>query len=304
MDAKVHFLLGIMRMPSLKNISSYCFFIVILLYLRCKLDSLPKPVKTVFLLVYFAIIQGLYAGEYVMNESALHLDARDFALGGLSCTFGPLFDNNLEITYLMPYQLKDLSVRKLEFHKKMLGLDWALGWYQSGNADWMENDLSMHLGKNLSEYLYLGVKVNALILDNAVEGPVSVCFAELDCHYLISEKVTIGLTLVNPGGVYIQSGNDRIPLSSTAFLGTRFSPAKKCNLYCEIEVRLNNTIRERMGLEYVLNDFLILRTGFSTGPLMPSWGIGGKLNRLSYSWGGNLHPILGISNGFTLNYCW
>jgi len=261
-------------------------------------------VKTVCLLAFFSFIQGLYADEYVLNESALHVDAREFAMGGFVCTFGSFSDNKLELTYLMPFQLKELSVRKLEFNKKILGLDWTLGWYQSGNADWMENNLSLHMGRNLSEYLYLGVEVNALVLDNAVDGPISVCFAELDCHYLLTEKVSIGLTLMNPSGVRIKSGNDRIPLSSTAFLGVRYSPARKCQLYSEIEARLYNPIRGRMGLEYVLNDFLLLRTGFSTMPLMPSWGIGGKLNRLSYSWGGNLHPILGISNGFTLNYCW
>ena len=291
-------------MASLKYISAYYFFIVIFLYLCSKLSNLSKPVKTFCLLVFLSFIQGLYADEYALNESALHVDARDFAMGGLVCTFGPFSDNKLEITYLMPFQLKELSVRKLEFSKKTLGLDWSLGWYQSGNADWMENNFSMHLSKNLSEHLYLGVEVNALVLDNALEGPNSVCFAELDCHYLLSEKVSIGLTLMNPSGVRIKSGNDWVPLSSAAFLGARYSPARKCLLYSEIEVRLYNPIRERMGLEYVLNDFLILRTGFSTGPLMPSWGIGGSVNRLTYSWGGSTHPILGISNGFTLNYSW
>lgn len=260
--------------------------------------------KNVCLLVCFVFIQGLYADEYVLNESALHVDARDFAMGGLVCTFGSFSDNKLEITYLMPFQLKELSVRKLEFNKKVLGLDWSLGWHQSGNSDWMENNVRLHVGKNLSERLYLGVEVDVLMVENAVGSTISACYSEFNSHYLLSEKVSIGLTLMNPSGVRIKSGNDWVPLSSAAFLGARYSPARKCQLYCEIEVRLNNPIRERMGLEYVLNDFLILRTGFSTGPLMPSWGIGGKLNRLSYSWGGNLHPILGISNGFTLNYSW
>jgi hypothetical protein len=59
-----------------------------------------------------------------------------------------------------------------------------------------------------------------------------------------------------------------------------------------------------MGVEYVLSDAFVLRTGFSTNPLMPSWGIGGKLKKFGYSWAGNLHPILGFSNGFSLRYIW
>ncbi len=291
-------------MPSLKYISAYYFFIVILLYFCGKLYAHLPLVKNVCFLLFFSIIQGLCAEEYVLNASALHVDARDFSMGGLVGTFEPFSDNELEITYLMPYLLKELSVRKLEFNKKVFDLEWTLGWCQSGNTDWMENTLSIHSGKRLSQYLYLGVEVNLLILDNAVDGPTSVCFAELDCHYSLNEKTTIGMTLINPGGARIKSINDWIPLSSSTYLGIRHSPAKKCLLYGEFEVRLNNPIRERMGIEYLLNDFLILRTGFSTGPLMPSWGIGGRLKRFHYSWGGNMHPILGISNGFTLNYYW
>lgn len=291
-------------MASLKYISAYYFFIVILLYIRSKLFNCFTLVKNVCFIVFLSIIQGLCAEEYVLNASALHADARDFSMGGLVGTFEPFSDNDLEITYLMPYLLKELSVRKLEFNKKVLDLEWSLGWCQSGNSDWMENCLSIHSGKNLNEHLYLGVEVNLLLLNNAVNEPTSVCFAELDCHYSLNDKTTIGLTLINPGGVRIKSRNDWIPLSSSTYLGARYSPAKKCLLYGECEVRLNNPIRERVGLEYVLNDLFILRTGFSTGPLMPSWGIGGRLNRFNYSWGGNLHPILGISNGFTLNYCW
>ncbi|MCX6307748.1 MAG: hypothetical protein NTY32_02575 [Bacteroidia bacterium] len=260
--------------------------------------------KKTSLLVLICFIQGLFADEYVLNESALHVDARDFALGGLVCRFEPIADKKMEITYLMPFQLKELSVRKLEFHKKALSLDWSLGWYQSGNEDWMENRVGLQVGKQLSKQLYLGVALNVLALDNSLEGPLPVCFAELECEYVLSEKVTLGLTLMNPSGVRVKSGNDFVPLSSAAFLGARYCPARKCLLFCELDVRLNNPIRERAGLEYVLNNLLILRTGFSTGPLMPSWGIGGTFNRWSYSWGGNLHPILGVSNGFTLNFCW
>lgn len=260
--------------------------------------------KTIFFLLFCSIIQGLCAEEYVLNASALHVDAREFSMGGLVGRLEPFSDNDLEITYLMPYLLKELSVRKLEFNKKVFDLEWSLGWCQSGNSDWMENSLSMHSGKELSENIYLGVEINLLLLDNAVDAPTSVCFAELDCNYSLNDKTTIGLTLINPGGARIKSINDWLPLSSSSYLGVRYSPAKKCLLYGELEVRLNNPIRERLGIEYLLNEFLILRTGFSTEPLMPSWGIGGRLKRFQYSWGGNLHPILGISNGFTLNYAW
>ena len=254
--------------------------------------------------ILLCFIQGVYAEEYQLNESALHVDARDFALGGLICSFESGSKQMLECTYMIPYQLKELSIRKLVFYKKVVGLDGALEWYQNGNSDWMENGLGLHLGKPLSKQFYLGIEVNVLFIDERIGNYSAACFAQVDCHYLLSEKVSIGLNIMNPSGAQIVSGPKRIPLSCTATMAAKYAPIKSCHAYGEVGMSINRTASVRMGVEYVLNEALLLRTGFSTSPIMPSWGIGGSLNHFSYSWGGNLHPILGMSNGFTLNYNW
>jgi len=261
-------------------------------------------VKISLFFVFIFFIPVLLADEYVLNESAMYVDARDLALGGLVCSYEPSVKNKLGLTYLMPFQLKELSIRKLDFQKQFVGLDWLFGWSQSGNADMMENTLSMHAGKLLNKKVYLGVEVSALLLDNALDEQVYTCFATLDCTYELSEKVGIGLKLMNPSGSRLRMGMNSIPLSSAAFLGSRYAPTHQCWVFFEVAARLNVSMVGRIGLEYELSEALVLRTGLQTMPTMPSWGIGGTVSRFRYSWGGNLHPILGISNGFTLNYSW
>jgi len=179
-----------------------------------------------------------------------------------------------------------------------------LDWYQSGNADWMENNVGLHVGKNLNEQLYLGISASLLMVENAEEGLTSTSFAELDGHYRISEKIIVGIRMINPVGARIKYADVFIPLSSSAHLGAQLSPTSKSRIFIELQGQLHQPLRGRTGLEYALYDSFILRTGLSTNPLMPSWGIGGTINRFKYSWGGNLHPILGFSNGFTLTYRW
>jgi len=249
-------------------------------------------------------IQGLHSNEYNLNESTLHVNARDLALGSLVCEYEPLTEKTIELTHLMPFQLKELAIRKLVLHAATLGVHWSLGWNQSGNIDWMENTFQLHVGKELSDRLYFGVNCNLLSNENAVEEWAASVFTEFSCHYALSKQLSMGFHLMNPIGMRIRFGSEKIPLSSVAYLGTRYSPTKNCRIYSELSCPLNEQIGMKIGMEYFLDKAFILRMGSRLAPTMPAWGIGGTIKQFEYSWGGNLHPILGISNGFTLKYSW
>lgn len=256
------------------------------------------------IILSICLIQCAYANEHVLNEAALHTNARGFALGGLLCDYEPSTTTEMELTYLIPFQLNELSIRKVAFSKNIFALGWKFNWYQSGNSDWMENNLRLHVGKKLSEALYLGVDVCLLLLDNVEEGAVSTCFAELDGQYRLSEKVGMSFLITNPSSAYFKSAGELIPLSISAHFGVQYTPVSKSRIYLEMAGQLRQAAQGHLGVEYKLLDAFILRTGFSTSPWMPSWGIGGAVSQFHYSWGGNLHPILGFSNGFTLTYRW
>lgn len=260
--------------------------------------------KNALIIIFICFIQRIYASEYVVNECALHTDARDLSLGGLLCDYESAESNEITLTCLIPFQLKDLSVRKVEYSKNAFALEWQLNWYQSGNSDWMENNIGLHVGKKLSDQLYIGVSTNLLLVENAEAGLASSCFAELDGRFSISENLMVGIRMINPVGARIKYADAYIPLSSSAHLGAQLSPTLKSRIFIDMTGQLHQPIRGRTGLEYALYESIILRTGLSTNPLIPSWGIGGTINRFHYSWGGNLHPILGFSNGFTLTYHW
>lgn len=260
--------------------------------------------KNATILIFTFLMHQAFASEYVLNQSALHADARDFSLGGLICEYETVRNKEVNLTCLIPFQLYELSVRRIDFSLKSVGLYWKVGWYQSGNEDWMENNVGFQVGKMLNDRLYLGVNASMLLVDEVEEGVAVAYFAELESHYGVSEKVTLGIRMVNPAGSRIGWADENYPLSSSAHLGIRYAPTAKSRLYMEMEGQLQEPLRARIGLEHALHELFMVRAGLSAMPLMSSWGIGGCVRRFRYSWGGSLHPILGFSNGFTLTLNW
>ncbi|HET9570462.1 MAG TPA: hypothetical protein VFP20_03520 [Bacteroidales bacterium] len=255
-----------------------------------------------FILVF--IFQNSYGVEYKLNESALHSDARDFSLGSLICDYEIEKNQEVNFTCFVPFQLYELSVRKMDVHKDALRLNWGFEWYQSGNDALMENNVNLHVGKTLSDRFYLGVNVSLLYMDRVNESVAATCFAELDGQYRLNEKWILGIRIINPVGAKIKSAEANTSLNGSAHIGAEYTPNSKCRIYAELDGQLHQDLIERMGLELVLVNPFIIRMGFSTKPLMPSWGIGGSIRHFYYSWGENFHPILGLSNGFTLTYRW
>jgi len=274
------------------------FYIFVVIYI---IDSNVK--NAVWILLFF-FLQHAFGSEYVLNESALHSDTREFSLGGLICDYTTEKTTEMSLTCLIPFQLYELSVRKLDFSRNLFGLASKVEWYQSGNEDWMENNVSLHLGKQLCDHFFLGVNACLLLVDQGDEGLATALFTELDGHYRLNENLILGIRVVNPAGTQLKSADEYVPLSSSAHLGAAYSPTTKCLIFTEMDGRIHQPLRLRMGLEFDLYKSFTLRTGFSTMPLMPSWGIGGDIHHFQYSWGGNLHPILGFSNGITLTYRW
>lgn len=261
-----------------------------------------KP--SVIIIIAILSIQYVNALEYDINGTALQRNARDMALGGMVCTLEDEPYRSLECTYLMPFMLKELSIRSIRFHTEGLGLGWTIGGTQSGNTDWMESIGRIHLDKRLSDILHIGAEFDFLWQQDVTGQNAWALFPQVDCWYVLTEKYAIGATLLNPAGASINTALGKVPMCIAAFLAGRCKPVANCSIFGEIGGWTNQRIMGHMGMEYVLNESFILRTGFSSNPLIPSWGIGGKVKKFQYSLCGNIHPLLGLSNGFSLQYIW
>ena len=58
-----------------------------------------------------------------------------------------------------------------------------------------------------------------------------------------------------------------------------------------------------IGMEYQLLTHFYVRTGIKTTPLLPTLGIGYRLSGFIVDVAALYHPVLGISTGIGLKYC-
>ena len=107
-----------------------------------------KSFKKKAIILVLASIQIARGIEYDINIPALSVSARDLALGGMVCSLEEEPARLLECTYLLPFMLKELSIRSCRFHIKSLGLGWTIGGSQSGNSDWLESMGRVQLEKD------------------------------------------------------------------------------------------------------------------------------------------------------------
>ena len=69
------------------------------------------------------------------------------------------------------------------------------------------------------------------------------------------------------------------------------------------ETDKQTTLSGRIGIEYQLIDHFYIRTGIKVTPLLPTLGIGYRLSDFVVDVAAHYHPVLGVSTGIGLKYC-
>lgn len=177
-------------------------------------------------------------------------------------------------------------------------------WAQTGDAVFMENFLALGASRNLSESFLIGVKAGYYHCTTISEKKGFALLSEILCKYRLNEKMQLSIYLFNPTGSKLKQAEDCISINPSFHLGGSFYFTKKAEWLLEIEKTQKKDPIGHLGFEYAAWKTFIIRTGLSTQPLRPSWGIGGQIQHFRYALGGNIHPTLGLSTCFSLYYNW
>jgi len=261
--------------------------------------------RIALLIVFFSMHQFSICSEnYTYKNTFMQMDGRSFALGSGMNALEMETTEGLFITYILPYHLKELSSRSLKASHKTRWMDLEGGWTQTGDELFMENYLSLSTARYLSGSFRLKVKIGYYHYALITGDKGSTLLSEIGCNYKLNEKMRINVFVFNPTGSKINQTENPISISQSLNVGFNFNPVKKFEGFIEVEKVLMQKPILHLGLEYILCEELILRTGLSAQPFRPSWGFGGKINRFKYAVGVNNHPTLGFSSCFSLFYNW
>lgn len=229
-------------------------------------------------------------------------DASKISTGGNNIVYDPKLYSRIELDYILPYQLKELSVRKLSASLPFEGTYLIADIKQSGDESLMETIFSFGAGRMLSEKILLKVEGMIYNLGSANgEKGISV-LANILFIFQPTEKIILGSCVFNPTGSTIKNKTRDYHIIQAFYTGCTYLPTKNVRLIFESEKTVKERFIMHAGLDYCILQNFSIRIGLSDSPAMPSWGIGARLKKVSISYGGNYHPILGISSGFSVEY--
>jgi len=231
-------------------------------------------------------------------------DAGTLGTGGNMIDYDINPGSGISLCYVMPYQLKELSVKRLKADVPFKGTVLSGGLGQSGDEVFQETLLSLGAGKMLSEKIYLSVTCSFYHLNtiNGVNG--NTILAEILCLYKPDSHIMFGSYLFNPTGSAIRNKARDYKLNQSFHIGCSVFPEKNLALIFEYGKIPGESSRWHFGTEYMLIKALSLRLGFSGAPFMTSWGIGWKFKKTDISVGAGFHPVLGLTSGISIKYFW
>jgi hypothetical protein len=233
-----------------------------------------------------------------------YTDASTIGAGGTNILYEMNPRPGLSLHYIMPFQLNELSVRKLEAEFPVKQNIFATGLGQSGDQVFQETMLTFGAARNLSNTVYL--KVSGIIYNirthNEKNG--NAIMSDILCLYQPIESLIIGSHLFNPTGSVIEGQARDYHLCQAFYLGGAFWPTGNLKMIIETEKIIGEEASLHGGIEYTIMEALTIRLGLSGKPFITTWGLGGKFNKITCSIGGNNHPVLGITSGISVKYFW
>jgi hypothetical protein len=261
--------------------------------------------KYILLIVYTLFALNVISEKYqTINGITRPMDGRSMALGGGISGLDESSFKNITLTYLLPYQLKELSTRNIESDFKTKWMNLHIRWSQTGEETFLEDVVELGASKNLSESFQLGVKAGFYHYGLITGEKGQTLLSEIECKYRPYEKMQISVYIFNPTGSSLKKKDTPVFIGQSINIGGSFFPSESTEFLLEIEKMEQENLIWHIGFEYGMRKGFFLRTGLSGAPFRPSWGIGGHLRHFRCALGGNMHPTLGLSSCFSLSYNW
>lgn len=229
-------------------------------------------------------------------------DAGNIGTGGNHIIYEMNKNGYISAGYACPYQLKELSVRKLEILLPVFGTDISGELGQCGDEVFNETLILIKAGKLLSEKIYLSVECGLYSVNSVISDGGSTVLTNLKLLFSPAENFIFGTYVFNPIGLDIKRQSTNIKTNQSFHTGFRFDPVESFSFILEYSRFIGKYSKLSLGADYAILKTFHLRGGVSLNPVISSWGIGWNTNKLALSFAVNRHPALGITPAVSINY--
>lgn len=212
--------------------------------------------------------------------------------------------SGISVFYMIPYQLTELSTRKLMADKYIGSNLFSFELAQSGDKTLNETLITISAARLLSEKFYIKIGCSNFHIKSLYGAKGNTIFTEVQFLYQPFSSLIIGSQLFNPTGSVIKADIRDYKLDRSFRIGSNFFPIKKLSFIIEYEKTLGEKPIWHLGSEYDIMNALKIRFGLSGEPLIITWGLSLKHKTFMFSTGAIQHPILGITTAFSVKHYW
>lgn len=181
----------------------------------------------------------------------------------------------------------------------MLGVNFSYYGYELYN----DKKAGVFYALKLAEFMSMSLQMNVLNLQIAGYGSRTTATVELGTFFKVTKNIQMGAHVYNPLRMKVGEGSDeRYP--TVVRLGATYHTKDKVWVSAEVEKDLDQQLNFKTGVDYAVNEYLILRGSVQTLPVSGSIGAGLKLKGLqlevigAYQQAGGFSPHLGMTYVF------
>lgn len=266
-------------------------------------------------LLFFLIILLIPCGIKAAHDPII-IGAKAIGMGGIGvigCNYHSVFNNQAALAYHQQitagidydqgfFADKSLSMKSVGFTLPTGFGTLGFNMQYFGHSQYNEQKIGLAYGKTLGKYLAIGVQLDYFRTFIGHDyGSAQTLSFEIGLYSKLSDQLEIGVHLFNPIGMQIgQDPKEDIPMAFN--LGLLYIASDQLLLAVEAEKILDQKANYKFGLEYILSDYFIIRTGIASQPVLYTFGMGLKWNKLRIDIGTGFHQTLGFTPRVSILY--
>ncbi len=184
--------------------------------------------------------------------------------------------------------------------KKVNGT-FGLGINYFGNSNFNRSKITLGYGMKLGKTVQAGVGFDYLETVINGYGNRNNIAAEMGLLAQVNKSLTLGVHVFNPVNFKKKSVmENQVP---TLFnLGLLYAVSKRVWLNAETQKDFTHPFIFKSGVEYLINNLVFLRGGYSTNPGLLSAGVGLQAKNFNFDFSFNYHSVLGVSPLIGIGY--
>lgn len=210
-------------------------------------------------------------------------------------TFGAYYENRFES--------EELNTKALFLNYPTKLGSFGMVYSQFGFNLYKESKIGLSYSKALGKHFWAGLQFDQIRKElNQIYGSQSKYTFEVGLLAEIFPDFHLGFHLFNPMQTKFSTWDYEDEIPTIGRFGFSWKLSNGTLISSEMQKGINDDLQTKVGVEYLINEKIFFRVGFSNHPNSISMGLGLSLKFLKANLAFSRHPVLGYTPSIDINF--